>query len=108
MDPIAFSRGVRFGGFEVDLVASELRKRGRRIPLQEQPFQVLALLVRRAGELVTREELQQALWPAGTVIEFEHGVNTAVKKVRQALGDDADNPVFSRRSRARVTGSSHR
>ena len=92
--PAAVPNRVRFGLCEADLAAGELRKRGRRVPLQDQPFQVLALLLRRPGEVVTREELQQALWPAGTFVEFEHGVNTAIKKIRQALGDDADNPRF--------------
>jgi len=85
---------LRFGLFEADLGSGELRKRGRRVPLQDQPFQVLALLLRRPGEIVTREQLQQALWPVDTFVEFEHGVNTAIKKLRQALGDSADNPHF--------------
>ena len=85
---------VRFGLFEADLTTGELRKRGRKVALQDQPFQVLALLLRHAGEIVAREELQRALWPADTFVEFEHGVNTAIKKLRQALGDSADNPRF--------------
>jgi len=85
---------VRFGLFEADLGTGELRKRGRKVPLQDQPFQVLALLLRHRGEIVAREELQRALWPADTFVEFEHGVNTAIKKLRQALGDSADNPRF--------------
>jgi hypothetical protein len=67
---------------------------GRKIRLQERPFKVLSLLLRRPGEVVTREELQQALWPEGTFVEFEHSLNTAIKKVRQALGDSAENPRF--------------
>jgi Tol biopolymer transport system component/DNA-binding winged helix-turn-helix (wHTH) protein len=85
---------VRFGVFEADLATAELRKRGRKVALQDQPFQVLALLLRRPGEIVSREDLQRALWPADTFVEFEHGVNTAIKKLRQALGDSADNPRF--------------
>ncbi|HSB18007.1 MAG TPA: winged helix-turn-helix domain-containing protein [Bryobacteraceae bacterium] len=85
---------VHFGLFEVDLVAGELRKRGRAVKLQGQPFQILAMLLRRPGEVVSREELQQALWPSGTFVEFEHGVNTAIRKIREALGDSADNPRF--------------
>lgn len=85
---------LRFGLFELDLEAGELRKRGRKIRLQEQPLQVLTLLLRSPGEVVTRESLQNALWPEGTFVEFEHGVNTAIKKVRRALGDSADNPRF--------------
>ncbi|MGD0580363.1 MAG: winged helix-turn-helix domain-containing protein [Bryobacteraceae bacterium] len=85
---------VRFGIFEADLASGELRKRGRRVPLQDQPFQILAILLRRRGELVTREELQQALWPADTFVEFEHGINMAVQRLRQALGDSADSPRY--------------
>jgi Tol biopolymer transport system component/DNA-binding winged helix-turn-helix (wHTH) protein len=95
VEPSATAPGIyRFGVFEADLTTGELRKRGRRVPLQDQPFQVLALLLRRRGEIVSREELQRALWPADTFVEFEHGVNTAIKKLRQALGDSADNPRF--------------
>ena len=85
---------VRFGVFELDVSAGELRKQGRKINLQQQPFQVLALLLRRPGELVTREELQQELWPADTFVEFDQGLNTAIKKIRQALDDSADHPRF--------------
>jgi len=95
VDPAAaVPQRVRFGLFEADLTTGELRKRGRRIPLQEQPQLVLAALLRHAGEIVSREELQHALWPADTFVEFEHGVNTAIKKLRQALGDSAANPRF--------------
>src|SRR5512132_4284190 len=84
----------RFGTFEVDLRARELRKGGIRIRLQEQPFEILAMMLERPGELVTREELRQRLWPAGTFVDFEHSLNAAVKRLRAALGDDADNPRF--------------
>ena len=95
MEPsAAVPNRVRFGLFEADFASGELRKRGRRVPLQDQPFQVLALLLQHPGEIVSREELQRALWPADTFVEFEHGVNTAIKKLRQALGDSADNPRF--------------
>jgi Tol biopolymer transport system component/DNA-binding winged helix-turn-helix (wHTH) protein len=87
-------KSVRFGLFEADFATGELRKNGRRVKLQEQPFQVLALLVQRAGQVVPREELQKALWPADTFVEFDQGVNTAIKKIRQALGDSAENPRF--------------
>jgi Tol biopolymer transport system component/DNA-binding winged helix-turn-helix (wHTH) protein len=87
-------RLVRFGLFELDLAEGELRKQGRKIRLQDQPFQVLELLLIRPGELVTREELQKALWPADTFVEFDQGLNTAIKKIRLALGDSADNPRF--------------
>ena len=84
----------RFGIFEVDLRARELRKKGIRIRLQDQPFEILALMLERPGEAVTREELRQRLWPAGTFVDFEHSLNAAVKRLRSALGDDADNPRF--------------
>ncbi|HEY1214718.1 MAG TPA: winged helix-turn-helix domain-containing protein, partial [Bryobacteraceae bacterium] len=87
-------KGVRFGLFEADFATGELRKHGRRVKLQEQPFQVLALLLQRAGQVVTREELQKALWSTDTFVEFEQGINTAIKKIRQALGDSAENPRF--------------
>jgi len=87
-------RMVRFGVYEVDLRAGELRKSGVKIKLQEQPFQILALLLGRPGEVVTREEIQKKLWPADTFVDFEHSLNAAVKRLREALGDSADNPRF--------------
>ncbi len=88
------SGGVRFGIFEVDLRAGELRKGGVKIKLYGQPFNVLATLLERPGQVVTREELQQKLWASDTFVDFEHGLNKAINKVREALGDDADNPRF--------------
>src|SRR5436305_2743855 len=85
---------VRFAEFELDLRTAELRKRGLRLRLQEQSFQVLAMLVARPGELVTREELRQKLWPADTFVDFDHGLNTAVNKLREALGDSAAIPRY--------------
>lgn len=85
---------LSFGVFEVDLRAGELRKRGLRVRLQQQPFQVLALLLQRRGDVVSREELQLALWPADTFVDFDHGLNKAVNKIREALGDSADAPRF--------------
>ena len=85
---------IRFGVFEVDLRAGELHKHGLRIRLQEQPFQVLAILLERAGQVVTREELQKKLWPADTFVDFDHGLNKAVNKIREALGDSAESPRF--------------
>ncbi len=85
---------VQFGLFEVDLQARELRKSGVKIKLHEQPFQVLAVLLERPGEIVTREELQARLWPADTFVDFDLSLNGAVKKLRQALGDESDNPRF--------------
>jgi TolB-like protein/DNA-binding winged helix-turn-helix (wHTH) protein len=84
---------LRFGIFEVDLRAGELTKRGLRIRLQEQPFQVLAMLLEKPGELVTREELCEKLW-SQTVVDFDHGLNKAINKLREALGDSAENPRF--------------
>ena len=84
----------RFGVFEVDLRARELRKQGLKIKLQEQPFQVLVLLLQHAPELVTRNELKNKLWPADTFVDFDQGVNKAITKIREALGDSADNPRF--------------
>src|SRR5207244_6096142 len=80
--------------FEVDLAARELRKSGVRVRLQEQPFQVLAYLLQHPGEIVTREELRQKLWPADTFVDFDHSLNTAVNKVREALGDSASSPRY--------------
>jgi DNA-binding winged helix-turn-helix (wHTH) protein len=88
------TRVVRFGMFEVDLRSGELRKNGLKIKLQEQPFQVLAMLLQRSGDVVTREELQKAVWPADTFVDFDRGLNKAINKIREALGDPADNPRF--------------
>jgi TolB-like protein/DNA-binding winged helix-turn-helix (wHTH) protein/Flp pilus assembly protein TadD len=85
---------VRFGVFELDLLAAQLRKHGLRVRLQEQPFQVLAMLLERNGEVVTREELQKKLWPADTFVDFDHGLNKAINKIREALGDSAASPRF--------------
>jgi cholera toxin transcriptional activator len=85
---------IRFGVFEVDLRTQELRKDGTRIRLPAQSFQVIAMLLRRPGQLVTREELQHKLWPAESFGDFEHGLNAAVNRVREALGDSAENPKF--------------
>jgi len=88
------SRFLRFGVFEVDLRAGELRKRGLKVRLQEQPFQILAMLLEHPGEVVTREELQRKLWRADVFVEFDQGLNNAIKKLRAALGDSAENPRF--------------
>jgi cholera toxin transcriptional activator len=80
--------------FELDLSAGELRQRGVKLRLQGQPFQVLALLIERAGEVMTREELQQKLWPSDTFVDFDHSLNTAINKVREALGDSASSPRY--------------
>jgi len=85
---------IRFARFAVDLGAGELRKEDRRIRLQEQPFQVLALLLERRGEAVSREELRQKLWPTDTFVDFDHGLNSAVARLRGALNDSADSPKY--------------
>src|SRR5262245_37346398 len=83
-----------FGSFEVDLGSRELRRQGLKINLQDQPFRLLALLLERAGEVVTREELRDKLWPADTFVDFDHSLNTAVRKLREALGDSAETPRY--------------
>ena len=92
--PATNPRVVQFGLFELDLDARELRKSGVKIKLQEQPFQILAMLLERPREIVTREELQNRLWPQDTFVDFDLSLNSAVKKLRQALGDDSENPRF--------------
>ena len=85
---------VRFGAFEIDLNSRELYKLGIKIKLHDQPFQVLALLLERPGELVPREQLHQRLWPADTFVDFDLGLNSVIKKLRDALGDSAETPRF--------------
>jgi DNA-binding winged helix-turn-helix (wHTH) protein len=85
---------IRFGVFQADLASRELFRDGRKVPLQERPFQVLEMLLERRGELVTREELQQRLWPTAEFGEFDVGLNKAVAKLREALHDDASSPRF--------------
>jgi TolB-like protein/DNA-binding winged helix-turn-helix (wHTH) protein len=87
-------RHFRFGIYEMDLMDGELRKSGHRIRLQEKPFRLLVLLVERRGELVLREEIRRRLWETDTFVDFDQGLNTAVKKLRLALSDSADNPRF--------------
>ena len=85
---------VRFGVFEADLRSGELRKNGAKIRLPGQPFEVLAVMLERPGEVVTREELQKKLWPDGTFVDFDHSLNNAINKIREALGDSAESPRF--------------
>ena len=87
-------RIFRFGVFEVDPGEGELRKSGLRIKLQDQPLQVLVILLERPGETVTREELQRRLWSADTFVDFDHSLNSAIKKLREALGDRSESPQF--------------
>jgi cholera toxin transcriptional activator len=95
-DPIAPqpARRYRFGVFEADSALGELRRKGVRVKLNAQPFQMLLMLLERPGELLTREEIARALWPDGTFVDYEHGVNSAVNRIREALGDTAGNPRF--------------
>src|SRR6202158_1320828 len=85
---------IRFGSFELDLRAGELRKQGVKIKLQEQPFQILAMLLEQPGQVVTREELRSKLWPSDTFVDFDHSLNKAINKLREALGDSAESPRF--------------
>ena len=94
MPPAANARLYRFGIYEVDVRSGELRKNGAKLKLQEQPFQVLAMLLERPGEVLTRDQLRQRLWPADTFVDFDHSLNTAINKLRDSLGDSAANPRF--------------
>src|SRR5262247_376323 len=94
MSPEPRADRVRFGSFELHLRSRELRNGSTRIRLQDQPFEILRMMLERPGTVVTRDELQQRLWPNGTFVDFEHSLNAAVKRLRLALGDDADNPRF--------------
>src|SRR5689334_24645076 len=92
--PNALRAIFRFGSYEVDSRTGELRKNGMRIRCQEQPIQVLIALLERPGELLTREELRQRVWPQDTFVDFDHALNTAVKKIRAALNDEVDSPRY--------------
>ncbi len=92
--PASSSRKLRTGLFEIDLASGEVRKNGRRLPLQEQPFRVLAMLLEHPGDVVTRQELQARLWPVDTYVGFDEGLNTAIRKLRTVFGDSAGNPRF--------------
>src|SRR5215472_6082518 len=93
MDSVA-GNTVCFGPFKLDLKAGELLQDGRKILLQEQPFQVLKMLLAHPGEVVTREEIKKKLWPNDTIVEFDHSINAAIKKLRMALGDSAEEPKY--------------
>jgi TolB-like protein/Flp pilus assembly protein TadD len=94
MESLDAVRSLKFGAFELDMRLRELRSGTTRIRLQEQPFEILRLMLERPGDVVTREQLRRRLWPDGTYVDFEHSLNAAVKRLRAALGDDADNPRF--------------
>jgi DNA-binding winged helix-turn-helix (wHTH) protein len=85
---------VRFGGFELDSYAAELRRDGTRIRLQVQPLQILRILLEHPGTIITREELREKIWPSDTFVDFDHGINNAIKRLRKALGDIADTPRY--------------
>jgi len=85
---------LRFGAFELDLRAGELRKKGVRIKLQEQPLQVLTVLLQHTGEVVSREQLRSQIWPSDTFVDFDNSLNTAINKLREALGDSSNSPRF--------------
>ncbi|HLH32561.1 MAG TPA: winged helix-turn-helix domain-containing protein, partial [Terriglobia bacterium] len=94
MPELQQDRKIRFDAFELHLLTGELLKNGRPVRLQGQPARVLGLLASRPGEVITRADIQKELWPDGRFVEFEHAINTAVKKVREALDDDPDQPRF--------------
>ena len=94
LEPSPGMRVGRFRSFEVNLTTGELRKHGIRLKLQDQPFQILAMLLARPGKLVTREEIRHRLWPSGTFVDFDNGLNTALCRLREALGDSAESPRY--------------
>src|SRR6266705_2367125 len=85
---------IHFGVFELDVKTGELRKHGIKLKLQEQPFQVLQILLEHPGEVVTREELRKKIWPSDTFVDFDHGINNAIKRLREVLGDIAETPRY--------------
>src|SRR5437588_7278250 len=85
---------VHFGEFELDAAAGQLYRKGAKLRLQEQPLQILQILLQRPGEIVTREELRQNVWPSDTFVDFDHGINNAIKRLREALGDTAETPHY--------------
>ena len=94
--PIKVGRRITTGLFEIDLSTGEVLRQGRRLPVQEQPFRVLALLLEHPGQVISREKLQASLWPADTYVSFDEGLNTAIRKLRVLFGDSADNPRFKK------------
>src|SRR5215470_5769025 len=85
---------VRFGVYEADLRSSELRKNGVKIKIQDLPFRALKFLLSRPNEVLSREQFRQALWPDDVFVDFDHGISSAINRLRDALGDSADNPIF--------------
>src|SRR5437588_7115414 len=94
MSGARFPNVIVFGPFELHLKAGELRKDGQKIRLQEQSFKILKMLVEYPDQVVSREQIRKALWPNDTVVEFDHSINAAIKKLRQALGESADQPLY--------------
>src|SRR5579864_5230843 len=92
--PVLSAGMMRCGVFEIDLKTFELRKHGMRLKLAEQPFQILAILLEKPGQLVTRDQIRARLWPEDTFVDFDHGLNNAMMRVREALGDSSENPRF--------------
>ena len=88
------SRVASFGVFEVDLRAGELRRNGVKVKIQNQPFHILTMLLERPGEVISRDEMRARLWPAETFVDFDHGLNSAIRRLRDALGDSAESPTF--------------
>src|SRR6202158_2834252 len=94
MESTSSGRHIRFGQFEMDEKTGELRKDGTKIRLQEQPLQILQILLEHPGELVARDELRKRVWPTDTFVDFDHGINNAIKRLREALADLAETPKF--------------
>src|ERR1041384_4413036 len=94
MEDLDSSQVIRFDLFELDFQEGALRQEGQRIKLQEQPFRILSLLVQSPGKLVTRDDLRRLLWPADTFVDFDHGLNSAVARLREALNDSAERPKY--------------
>src|SRR5215467_14637849 len=94
MQDAPIAKAVCFGGYRLNLKAGELSQNGQRLLLQEQPFRILEMLIAHPGEVVSREEIRKRLWPNDTIVEFDHSINAAIKKLRQALGDSAENPRY--------------
>ena len=97
---------VRFGSFELNVRSGELRRNGTKVRIPDQSIQVLAMLLEHSGEVVTREQMYQRLWPNGTIVEFEHGINSVINRLRQALEDSAHEPRFIETLPRRATDSS--
>src|SRR3984893_18310046 len=85
---------IRFGVFEADVLSGELRKGGAKVKIQDLPFRALSLLLSRPNEVLSRDQFRRALWPEGVFVDFDHGISSAINRLRDALGDSADNPVF--------------